>query len=91
MALSPVAKRWREVILQVGESAIEELKASNNSADIVGAALKGAHGGKKVLEEQGGRLLGAMGFATTHDLDRVSRKIGKVRKRLLYLLDALPR
>jgi len=82
-------KRLRVVAQDFGGRAMEDFLSSEGRAEALGLAIKGAQGGRKTFDEQAGRVLGAMGFATTTDLDRVGRKIGRLRKRMLDLLSQL--
>ncbi len=89
MVDSPLMKRLREAAQDLGGKAVEDFLSSEGRAEAIGLAIKGAQGGRKSFDEQAGRVLGAMGFATTCDLDRVGRKIGRLRKRMLELLSQL--
>jgi len=60
--------------------------ASEGGADALGVALKGVQGGRRAFDEHAGRVLGGMGLATQSDLERVSRKMGRLRKRMTALL-----
>ncbi len=50
------------------------------------AAVNSLRGGRRVINEQRTRLLGAMGVASPADLDRVSRKLGQLQKRMSRVL-----
>ena len=89
MVDSPLMKKLREAAQDLGGRAMEDFLSSEGRAEALGLAIKGAQGGRKSFDEQSGRVLGAMGFATTTDLDRVGRKIGRLRKRMLDLLSEL--
>ena len=63
--------------------------ASEDRADALGAAVRGVQKGRQVLDENSGRVLGALGLATQEDLERLNRRLGRLRKRLRALLDNL--
>ena len=81
--------RLREAAQDLGGRAMEDFLSSEGRSEALGFAIKGAQGGRKSFDDQAGRVLGAIGFATTSDLDRVGRKIGRLRKRMLDLLSQL--
>ena len=51
--------------------------------------MRRAQAARTRLDDQGARMVAVMGFATQADLERVSRKIGRLRKRLRTILDRL--
>ena len=89
MADSPLMKRLRRRARAIGSRALDEILSSDQRADAMGAAVRRVQEGRRMIDEQGARVLGALGLATQPDLDRVSRKVGRVRKRLEALLDGL--
>lgn len=89
MADSPFLKRLKKRALAVGSRAVDELMASENRADALGVAVRRVQEGRRALDENASRVLGTLGLATQVDLDRVSVKVGKLRKRLQALVDEL--
>ena len=89
MAESPLFKRLRARAKAMGKTAIDELLQSEQSSSAVGAAVRRVQEGRQLLDENASRVLGALGLATQADLDRVSKKIGRLRKRMTALLDKL--
>jgi hypothetical protein len=86
----------KRLIDQIGDKARElsvraahELLNSERRAEVVGEAVRRAQDARVRLDEQATRMLAAMGFATAADLERVSRKVGRLRKRLRNILDQL--
>ncbi len=74
---------------ELGARAAREIIAGEKGAARVADAVRKVQDGRRVFDEQGARMLAAMGLATRDDLERVSQKIGKVRKRLQAVLDEL--
>ena len=72
-----------------GVRAVDEILQGDAGGDVVGQAVRGAQLGRKTIDEQAARVLGAVGLATQADLGRVNRRIGKLRKRLKALVDRL--
>ena len=89
MADSPLIKKLRERARDLSTRAVDELLTSDSRSDALGAALRGVQKGRKSLDQQGARMLGALGLASVEDLERVNRKVARLRKRLLRLLDDL--
>jgi len=86
----------KRLIDQLGDKARElssraarELLNGERRAEVVGEAVRRAQDARTRLDQQGTRMLAAMGFATAADLERVSRKVGRLRKRLRGILDQL--
>ncbi len=88
MADSPL-KRLGERARELGSRAVGELLKDEQRAEVVGAAVRTLQAARSQLDAQQGRVLAAMGLATQADLERVSRRIGRLRKRLLALRDRL--
>jgi hypothetical protein len=86
---SHLLKRLRRTAKTFGERALQEIMSSEGGADALGAAVKGVQEGRRILDESSVKLLGALGLATQADLERVTRKVGKLRKRLEALTDRL--
>jgi len=81
--------KLRQRARELGTRAVDELLSSEQRAEAVGNAVKKLQEARTVLDQRGGRVLAAMGLATAPDLDRVSRKIGRLRKRLNRVIDRL--
>lgn len=73
----------------MSKSAIDELLQSEDASGLVGAAVRGAQAGRKVIDDNAGHLIGAVGLASQSDLERISKKIGRLRKRMTALIDQL--
>ena len=73
----------------LGQRALQELLTDEQRSEAMGMAAKGVQEGRRVLDEGSAKLLTAVGLATQPDLDRVSRKVGRLRKRLENVLDEL--
>lgn len=89
MADSPLWKRVKDRAKTVGKSAIDELLASDESSSAVGAAVRRVQESRAFIDENASRLLGVLGLATQADLERVSKKVGRLRKRMTALIDRL--
>ena len=89
MADSPFMRRLRQRARDLGSRAIDELLSSEDRADVVGAAVRGVQKGRQAIDESGGKVLGAIGLATQEDLERINKRLGKLRKRLRSILDDL--
>ncbi len=74
---------------ELSSRAARELLNSERRAEVVGEAVRRAQDARVRLDEQGTRMRAARGFATAADLERVSRKVGRLRKRLRGILDQL--
>ena len=83
---SPI-RRLRRRATSLGTRALQELLTPEQRADALGVAAKGVQEGRRLLDDSSARLLAALGLATQTDLERVSRKVGRLRKRLEALLD----
>ena len=76
--------------LRFGERAVSGIvKGDEKTDDALLVALNSVRGGRRVLEEHRTRLLGAVGVASRGDLDRVSRKLGQLQKRMSRVLEAV--
>ena len=82
-------QRLRNCAKDLGTRAINELLSEEQRSEALGMAAKGMQQGRRVLDEKGGQILNTLGLATQPDLERVTRKIGRLRKRLHGLLDDL--
>lgn len=88
MADSPLS-RLRKRARKLGARAASEILDDERRAETVGSVLKRLQDIRAVVDERGTRVLGALGLATESDLERVTRKIGRLRKRMEALLDRL--
>ena len=73
----------------IGERAAQELLTEEQRARALGKAAKSVQHGRRMLDENGAKLLVTLGLATQTDLEKVTQKVGKLRKRLERLLDSL--
>lgn len=89
MAESPLMRRLRERVKELGHRAFDEFTASAPGAHAVSRAIEGAQRSREALDAQGARWVSALGFATQEDLARVSKKVGRLRKRLRTVLERL--
>jgi hypothetical protein len=89
VADSPLWKRVKERAKTVGKSAIDDLLASEESSSVASAAVRRVQEGRAFIDENASRLLGVLGLATQADLERVSKKVGRLRKRMTALIDRL--
>ncbi|MEO1482894.1 MAG: hypothetical protein AAFU77_12375 [Myxococcota bacterium] len=87
MAESPLIKRLRQRAKDVGGRAAKGILGSARGADALGAAVRGAQSGRQAVDDGTARVLDALGLATQEDVERLSRRIGKIRKRLQALVD----
>lgn len=55
----------------------------------MGAAIKGAQSGRKVIDDGTAKVLDTLGLATRDDVDVLAQRIGRMRKRMQRLLDEL--
>jgi hypothetical protein len=81
--------RLRERARRLGARAASELLNDERRAETVGSALRRVQELRGLVDEQGGRVLAALGLATRTDLERVQRKIGRLRKRMEAILDRI--
>ena len=89
MARRSFTKRLRDRARELGSRAVDDLLSDEQRAGRVGAAVRKLQGSRRAFDERASRVIAAFGFATQEDLERVSRKIGRVRKRLTRLRDRL--
>lgn len=73
----------------LGQRALQELLTEEQRSEALGMAAKGVQEGRRKLDASSAKLLSALGLATQPDLEKVSRKVGRLRKRLEGLLDEL--
>lgn len=93
MAESPLFKKLRARAQDITGRAAREVRNRTGIGgnEAVGAAIKGAQSGRKVMDESTARVLDALGLATREDVEVLAQRIGKLRKRLQRLLDELER
>ncbi|MBI5508153.1 MAG: hypothetical protein HY903_05315 [Deltaproteobacteria bacterium] len=89
MGRRPLLSELGEKARALGAKAARDLLATDVGAEALGGAVKRMQAVRGQLDLQGTRMLAAMGFATEADVERVSRKLGRLRKRLQGLLDRL--
>jgi hypothetical protein len=83
-------KSLQDKAVRLGERAVSGLtKGDEKTDEALLTALQSVRGGRRVLDEHRTRLLGAVGLATRGDLDRVSRKLGQLQKRMSRVLEAV--
>ena len=83
-------KSLQDKAFKLGEKAISGITNGDERADeALLTALNSVRGGRRVLDEHRTRLLGAVGLATRGDLDRISRKLGQLQKRMSRVLDSV--
>lgn len=89
MAQSPLLKRLRARAKEVSSRAFDELLADDARSEVLNAALRRVQQGRRTLDETGSRVLGTLGLANQEDLERVKKRIGRLRKRLRRIVDEL--
>lgn len=89
MAESPLLKRLRSRAREFSSRAVDELLDGDGRADPLAMAMRGLQRGRREFDETGGRVLTAFGLATVDDVERVGRRIGRLRKRLQRLVNDL--
>lgn len=85
----PLIERLGRRAIHLGERAVQELLADEDRARALGRAARHMQAGRRAIDESSSKLIAALGLATKPDLDRVTRKMGRLRKRLEGLLDTL--
>ena len=83
MAETPLFKKLRKR----AEEAVDDILGADSPTDAIGAAVKQIQKGRRTLDEGGAKVLTKMGLATADDLERVNRRIGRLRKRLRGVLE----
>jgi len=73
------------------QKAAEDIVASERGSAAIGEAMRRVQQGRKVLDEKASEVVSALGIATKADVERVARKIGKLRKQVQELIDAADR
>jgi hypothetical protein len=89
MADSPLWRRVKERAKNVSKSAFDELLQSEDTSGLLAAAVRGAQTGRKLIDDNASHIIGAVGLATQADLERVTKKVGRLRKRMTTLIDQL--
>ena len=89
LADSPLFRRLRDKAKSIGERAIDDLVSSPERSTIVGEAARRVQDGRLAFDKQAARMVGALGLATQEDIDRLGKKIGRLRKRMRALLERL--
>lgn len=83
--------RWsiRDRVREVGSRAIGGLLDDDRRADRIGKAVRTLQVGRRAFEERAEQMIRTLGFASREDLERVTRKVGRLRKRMGKLLTRL--
>lgn len=84
-----VIGRIKKGAQNLGARALGELLATDERRKAVGKAVQKVQAGRRQLDDRAQQALTTLGLATQDDLQRVSRKIGRLRKRLGALSDKL--
>lgn len=82
MAESPFVRRMRQTMRDVGSRAVDEILGAQSSGDALGAAVRTVQQGRRLLDAQSTKVLSSLGLATHDDVDRLSQRLGRIRKRL---------
>jgi hypothetical protein len=77
--------RLFDSVKQRAKEAAQEFVSSERGAAAMAEAVRRMQGSRRVSTE----LVKALGLATQEDVERVSRKIGRLRKRLQAIADDL--
>lgn len=89
MARTPLIKKLRRRARALRSRAVDELLASESRANALGAAVRRVQRGRRTLDQRSAKLLGALGLATQEDLERLQRRVARLRKRLRGVADML--
>ena len=89
MAQSPLIVRLRKRARRTAARALDELLADEGRSEVFNAAVRGVQRGRRQLDERGVRILAALGLATRDDLEKVQRRVARLRKRMQSLADML--
>jgi len=91
--LDTLMKRALEVgekTLEAGEKTLQDLVGSEQAADdAIDLALRSVRGGRRVIDEQSTKVMSAIGCATQGDIDRLSRKVALLERRMIRLVSRL--
>ncbi len=83
-------KKLQDKAQRLGERAISGITKGDDRADeALLMALKSVRGGRQLLDEHRAQVLGAVGQATRSDLDKVSRKLGHLQKKMARILKSV--
>ncbi len=69
--------------------AVEGIVSSERGAAALSEAMRRMQKGRQVFDEKATEVASSLGIATKADVERVGRKIGKLRKTVQSLLDEL--
>lgn len=70
------------------QKAAEDIVASERGSAAVAEAMRRVQLGRKAIDEKATDVVSALGIATKADVERVAKKIGKLRKQVQALIDA---
>ncbi len=70
------------------QKAAEDIVSSERGSAAVAEAMRRVQLGRKVIDEKATEVVSSLGIATKADVERVARKIGKLRKQVQALIDA---
>ncbi len=70
------------------QKAAEDIVASERGSAAVAEAMRRVQLGRKVIDEKATDVAASLGIATKADVERVARKIGKLRKQVQALIEA---
>ena len=84
MAASRIFEKLKARAVQT----VGDIVATERGGAALTAAMRGMQQSRRVFDEKASKLIAAMGLATKADIERVSLKLGKLRKRLQSLTDA---
>jgi polyhydroxyalkanoate synthesis regulator phasin len=70
------------------QKAAEDIVSSERGSAAVAEAMRRVQLGRRVIDEKATEAVSALGIATKADVERVARKIGKLRKQVQALIEA---
>ena len=70
------------------QKAAEDIVASERGSAAVAEAMRRVQLGRKAIDEKATDVVSALGIATKADVERVAKKIGKLRKQVQALIEA---
>ncbi len=79
----------KDAARKMGTKAFEELLIVEEKSGALSGALKHLQTGRRAFDDSSERILASLGIANKEDLDQISHKMGKLRKRLDSILDRL--
>ena len=88
MSDSPL-HRLRHRAQALGERALRDFLTDDRRAEALGKAAQSVQRGRQILDDKSTKILAKLGLATQADLEKVSRKVGRLRKQVQALVDQL--